>query len=234
MRFAAASFAVVVILSLSFDVSLPALPQSGDVTTDPIVAIDTVSHDFADCLDVAEANVAIVPNLPQVGMVLLCVHKEENMSQGFKPIVVVLVAIVHTVVGCRTPPTLSESRSTSFRPVAQTETFDSDSQVQLVSVVQEVAEDLPSPLETVEDGEVLTLSDAIRLAFEASPDLVSAAEQIAAADASLARARAEFYPRLGVSEQYGVSNNPGHCVHVSIEPGAIEPDAGFQQSADDG
>ena len=130
------------------------------------------------------------------------------MLRGISSIVVVVVAMLHTLVGCRSAPTLSKVRSTSLSTVAHTEELDTDSPVQLVSVEQEVGEALPSPSESVDDGEVLTLSEAIRLALEASPDLVSASEQIAAADASLARARAEFYPRLGVSEQYGVSNNP--------------------------
>lgn len=80
--------------------------------------------------------------------------------------------------------------------------------VQLVSADQEAAEEIPTPAEPIGSGEVLTLAAAIRLAFAASPDLESATEQIAAADAALGRARAEFYPRLGVSEQYGVTNNP--------------------------
>ena len=94
---------------------------------------------------------------------------------------------------------------------------------QLVSLVQEVDEDLPLPLERVEDTEVLTLSEAIRLAFEASPDLVSASEQIAVADASLARARADFYPRLGISEQYGVSNNPVTAFMFQLNQAQLNP-----------
>jgi outer membrane protein TolC len=54
----------------------------------------------------------------------------------------------------------------------------------------------------------LSLQDAIRFMLASNPDLVSASEQIAIADATLARARAEFYPKLGASEQYGVTNNP--------------------------
>jgi outer membrane protein TolC len=58
------------------------------------------------------------------------------------------------------------------------------------------------------EPEPLTLSAALQLALAASPDLRSAAERVEVADAVLARARAEFYPLLRVSEDYGLSNNP--------------------------
>jgi outer membrane protein len=131
-------------------------------------------------------------------------------------LLLVLALIMNTQSGCRTAPTFGEVPPTLTTPAHSTlatqlprpAELHSEPNVQLVSVVQEVEEEIPSPPERMQDGEVLTLSNAIRLAFEANPDLVSASEQIVAADASLARARAEFYPRLGISEQYGVSNNP--------------------------
>jgi len=58
------------------------------------------------------------------------------------------------------------------------------------------------------DQHELTLDEAIRLALAANPDLVAAAEQLTIAELTLLRARAEFYPRLGISEAYGVTNNP--------------------------
>jgi outer membrane protein len=53
-----------------------------------------------------------------------------------------------------------------------------------------------------------TLSEAIQLAFANNPDLDAAERRIAFADALLARARSEFYPQLGISEAFGVTNNP--------------------------
>ncbi|MBN2580991.1 MAG: TolC family protein [Pirellulales bacterium] len=41
-----------------------------------------------------------------------------------------------------------------------------------------------------------------------NPDLEAAGRRIAFSDALLARARSEFYPKLGLSEAYGVTNNP--------------------------
>jgi len=81
----------------------------------------------------------------------------------------------------------------------------------------------------------LTLSDAIGRALETNPDLVSASEQLAAADAALARARAEFYPTLGVSEQYGVSNNPVSAFMFQLNQRRLNPVQDFNQppSTDD-
>ncbi len=79
----------------------------------------------------------------------------------------------------------------------------SDDQLALSAI-----EELPAPIEPSAMKSDLTLSGAIELALAANPDLVSASEQLAIADATLDRARAEFYPKLGVSEQYGVTNNP--------------------------
>src|SRR5262249_38666224 len=54
----------------------------------------------------------------------------------------------------------------------------------------------------------LTLFEAIKLARESNPDLEAATHRTQLADAILQQARAEFYPRLGIAENYAVSNNP--------------------------
>jgi outer membrane protein len=64
-------------------------------------------------------------------------------------------------------------------------------------------EEVPSP-----QPAVFTLDDAIRLAFAYNPDLQAAQQRIRIADAILLRARSEFYPQLGISEAYGLTNNP--------------------------
>ena len=70
----------------------------------------------------------------------------------------------------------------------------------------------PVPLPTEESAEpgnrVLQLDEVIRLALSSSPDLQSAAERTWIAHAALRRARAEFFPTLGVAENYGASNSP--------------------------
>ena len=54
----------------------------------------------------------------------------------------------------------------------------------------------------------LSLFQVIDLTLQANPDIHTASAQIAIADATLMRARAEFYPTLDLSESYGISNNP--------------------------
>jgi len=83
----------------------------------------------------------------------------------------------------------------SIQPVAYQQTDATGS-------IQKPAEVLPQP------SAGLSLPRVIDLALQANPDIHSAAEQIAIADATLMRARAEFYPTLDLSESYGVSNNP--------------------------
>jgi outer membrane protein TolC len=63
----------------------------------------------------------------------------------------------------------------------------------------------------------------MELAVAANPDLVSASEQLSIADATLARARAEFYPKLGISEQYGVTNNPVAAFSFQLNQAQLSP-----------
>ncbi len=69
-------------------------------------------------------------------------------------------------------------------------------------IIQSTPENLPLP----DAG--LSLLQVIDLTLQSNPDIHSASAQIAIADATLMRARAEFYPTLDFSESYGVSNNP--------------------------
>lgn len=70
-------------------------------------------------------------------------------------------------------------------------------------------------------GPELTLAAAIHAALDANPDLSSASEQIRIADATLARAQAEFFPRLGLVESYGVSNNPVNVFSFQLNQAAL-------------
>ncbi len=72
-----------------------------------------------------------------------------------------------------------------------------------------------------------TLEEAIGLLFDANPDLASATAQMAAADAALARARSEFYPRLGISEQYGLSNSPVTSFMFQLNQAQLDPTQDF-------
>lgn len=57
-------------------------------------------------------------------------------------------------------------------------------------------------------GPPLALEDAIALALGSSPDLRSAIERVRIADAALARARAEFFPKLSLAEAFVDTNIP--------------------------
>ncbi|MCA9215465.1 MAG: hypothetical protein KDB27_20510, partial [Planctomycetales bacterium] len=119
-----------------------------------------------------------------------------------------VLIVLNLQTGCRTAATGTREIVSAVRPAAPTlaatvkpENHPPEPTIQLVSAVQEAADDDPVPPPAVESGEYLALMQAIDLAFDANPDLVSASEQLAIADATLGRARAEFYPKLGVSEQ---------------------------------
>ncbi len=66
---------------------------------------------------------------------------------------------------------------------------------------------------------VFTLDDAIRLACAHNPDLQAARQRVCIADALLQRARSEFYPQLGASETYGLTNNPVNAFMFLLNQG---------------
>jgi outer membrane protein len=72
-------------------------------------------------------------------------------------------------------------------------------------------DELPSP-RTVADRPApeLNLLQTIDLAFTCNPDLRAAQERVRIASALLASARAEFYPKLGVSENFTETNTPAN------------------------
>ncbi len=59
-----------------------------------------------------------------------------------------------------------------------------------------------------QQAETLQLSEVIQLALQSSPDLQAAVEQTWVSEATARRARAEFFPTLTFTENYGVSDNP--------------------------
>jgi outer membrane protein TolC len=70
--------------------------------------------------------------------------------------------------------------------------------------------------------QTLSLKDALQLAVEASPDLRTALARLQVADAVLARARAEFFPQLRISEDYGLSNNPETAFGYRLSQGSFD------------
>lgn len=73
----------------------------------------------------------------------------------------------------------------------------------------------------------LTLQDAIDMAVRCNPDLRAAEQRVQLADAILARARSDFYPRLGVSEDFGVTNNAAQAFMYLLEQGRFSPTLNF-------
>ena len=97
----------------------------------------------------------------------------------------------------------SERKAEPIRLVSKEEELDVPQDVDSPATLPDELVDIPSDSELT-----LTLYDVIGLALRTSPDVRSAMGQLQIADATLDRARAEFYPKLGVSEAYGISNNP--------------------------
>ncbi len=71
----------------------------------------------------------------------------------------------------------------------------------------------------------LTLADVIDLTMASNPDLVSASEQIFIAEAALNRARADFYPQLGIGQEYGVSDIPAQTFMYRLNQRQLDPTA---------
>jgi outer membrane protein len=92
--------------------------------------------------------------------------------------------------------------------------------IQLVEHVEPQGTALNVPKAGPAAGE-LTLLEVINFARVANPDLRTASERLQLADALLARARAEFYPRLGVGEDYGVTNNPVNVFSFLLNQGQL-------------
>ena len=62
----------------------------------------------------------------------------------------------------------------------------------------------------------VTVEQCIDAALSANPGLEAAAQQIAAAAAAHLRAKAAYYPRLGVQAQYGLTDNPTQAFMMEL------------------
>ena len=67
----------------------------------------------------------------------------------------------------------------------------------------------------------LTLAEAIQVALQSSPDLQAAVARTEIAEQTLARARADFFPVLTLSQEYQVSNNPLNVFSYELEQGRL-------------
>ncbi len=69
----------------------------------------------------------------------------------------------------------------------------------------------------------LTLEEAIHVTLGANPDLETAAERTQFADGVLARARADFFPVLALSQNYQISDNPLRKFSSLLSQGISDP-----------
>ncbi len=90
-----------------------------------------------------------------------------------------------------------------------------------------VAEQNMPPAQATGDPSVLTLQDAIQTALRCNPDLRAAESRTQIADAVLARARSEFFPRLGLSEDFAATNNAAQAFMFLLEQGRFNPGIDF-------
>ncbi len=70
----------------------------------------------------------------------------------------------------------------------------------------------------------LDLLQVIGLAFASNPDIQSAQERVRIADALLASARAELYPRLSASENFATTNIPSNAFMFLLNQGRFSFD----------
>ena len=82
-------------------------------------------------------------------------------------------------------------------------------------------EEVPAPEFDRAAGGEFTLDEAIQMTLQGNPDLASASARLSMAGATLDRARAEFYPKLGISENYGVTNNPVYAFMYQLNQGNL-------------
>lgn len=148
-----------------------------------------------------------------------------------------LLAPLIGLLGCQAVTPTLEHRSVGqiqpFRQLGTNGMVAADSPDQGANV-RLVAHEEPqgAPLgfqEAENDAAELTLVELIQLAQTANPDLRTASERLELADALLARARAEFYPRLGVGEDYGVTNNPVNVFSFLLNQGQLSLTRNFNQ-----
>jgi len=73
----------------------------------------------------------------------------------------------------------------------------------------------------------VSLEEAIRIALEQSPDLATAEQRVNAADATVERADAAFYPQLRMRSGYTATNDPVQAFMMSLEQRDFDPTANF-------
>ncbi|MFV2068229.1 MAG: TolC family protein [Pirellulales bacterium] len=118
----------------------------------------------------------------------------------------------------------SEREAEPIRLVGRDEERDTSEVAHSADAIPDEFVDIPSDSELT-----LTLYDVIGLALRTSPDVGSAMGQLQIADATLDRARAEFYPKLGISEAYGISNNPVQAFMFRLNQSQFQFNQDFNQ-----
>jgi len=88
--------------------------------------------------------------------------------------------------------------------------------------------ELPRELADVRQGPLL-LERAIEEALRASPELRQIEERISAASEQVRQAESAFYPRLVVSEEYNVTDNPVYALMNIINQRRLQPTVNFNE-----
>jgi outer membrane protein TolC len=136
-------------------------------------------------------------------------------------------------VGCRAAPVLaaSDGRRLAPAPPAALDPMPRGGDCSVQQASSEPSFDTVSgSSDTTGPGESnleLTLFDAIGMALESNPDVRCAVARIRIADATLARARADLFPQLAVSESYAISNNPVNAFSYLLNQTRLDPRADF-------
>jgi outer membrane protein len=147
-------------------------------------------------------------------------RKDDSRGIWLFTLVVALGAVTQAEAQTPRPTTAIQPRvlgaeDTSLPPLPDVLPSQATNRVREPSISQNLASP-NSAIGTTNSSPGTTLSGAIFSALNANPDLVSAAERIQIADATLKRARAEFYPKLTLTEAYLGTNIAGLAFFLEV------------------
>lgn len=121
------------------------------------------------------------------------------------------------------PPPKRGAKSPGTAEISQERSFTRLPSPERVGETEKIENNFPQR----DEKGVLELNELIQQALQSNPDVASALERIHIADAALAGARAEFFPRLSVSESYGISDNPVQTFMFQLNQAQLNFDQDF-------
>jgi len=81
-------------------------------------------------------------------------------------------------------------------------------------------------------GQSVTLSECIETAMESNPSLEAAAQRVAAASAAIESARSGYYPTVGLSGSYTLTDNPPQAFFMNLNQRVASFEEDFNQPDD--